>query len=302
MYRVNTVRCFANLNRSAYGGGALCAGGVLMIKTTSSQSRCLMEGASPSQSQHTMNRSKRRRRPPTFGAKIPNITTRRMVTKSSGNDTTAPDLDDREDCPMCKKFSKGPCGDRFKQWLSCTDQHPGKDANGEPLHLSTCSDFAEKLAKCLDENADFYSKEDEEEEDAYNKADSKQNSEMQEDAWKEFIHEIEEGIKSGKYNVAPVPKHDINPKIQTRLASGLAATFFSPEKDGKTIIAAYILDENGNVKAAGSKGDMDMGELGSILQFKISDMTSVTCRAIYDTEDGNGDNISIYSRTVQIRG
>ena len=74
------------------------------------------------------------------------------------------------------------------------------------------------------------------------------------------------------------------------------------------LVAAYILDKNSNVIAAGSQEDMYMNdELGCVLQFKISDsMKSVTVRAIYDTtaarydDDDDGGGILIYSRTMLV--
>ena len=111
------------------------------------------------------------RGPVRFGDNMPNMaTTTRGLTRTTGNnndrDTATIDITDRDNnCPMCKKFSMGPCDDVFKMWLACTDKHPGKDARGEPLHLNKCSVLADELAKCLDENTEYYTKEEEEEED-----------------------------------------------------------------------------------------------------------------------------------------
>ncbi|KAL7540006.1 hypothetical protein ACHAXR_010350 [Thalassiosira sp. AJA248-18] len=235
----------------------------------------------------------KRRRPPIFGSSIPKITTRGLVTSSGG--TSIPDITDREDCPMCKKFGSGPCGEVFKKWLACTDEHPGKDAAGEPLHLSNCSDFAEKLAVCLDTNDEYYSKNDDNNKQKHDANNDTETDQELKDAWKDFVHSMEAGIASGEYNILPYPEN-INPKMEVRLANRTGAAFFVPEKDGQPLIAAYILDNNGSVIAAGSKDDMDMGSLGCVLQFKVADgMKSATSRAIYDNEK---DDIDIFSRTM----
>eukprot|EP00571_Detonula_confervacea_P004801 CAMPEP_0172317570 /NCGR_PEP_ID=MMETSP1058-20130122/32021_1 /TAXON_ID=83371 /ORGANISM="Detonula confervacea, Strain CCMP 353" /LENGTH=263 /DNA_ID=CAMNT_0013032161 /DNA_START=244 /DNA_END=1035 /DNA_ORIENTATION=- len=259
--------------------------GVLMHTSTSS--RCSMEAAQSSRP--------KRRRPPNFGATIPKITTRGLVTES---DTSIPDnIADREDCPLCKKFGSGPCGEIFKQWLACTDKHPGKDASGEPIHLSKCTDLAENLAECLDENTEYYTDNDNNNQDQ--DANTAEKDRELKDAWREFVNDMEDGIASGKYNVLPFPGK-INPKIEVRLATETGAAFFVPEKDGQPIVAAYILDDNGNVIAAGSRDDMDMEGLGCVLQFKVlHDMKSATGRAIYDNEN---DDVAIFSRTMLLPG
>lgn len=219
-----------------------------------------------------------------------------MTTTSDDDATTIPNdiIADREDCPLCKKFGSGPCGETFKRWLACTDDHPGKDASGEPLHLSKCSDLAEHLAKCLDENSEYYEKND-----AKEVLDSTTDKDGElKHAWKQFVDDMEGSIASGKYNMLPFPE-GINPNVEVRLATRTGAAFFSPEDDGRPLVAAYILDDNGSVIAAGSKDDMDMGTLGCVLQFKLSDTTmkSASVRAVYDTEN---DDVAIYSQTTQL--
>jgi len=234
------------------------------------------------------NRSKRRR-PPTFGSLVPVISTRGIVTTGSSNTTTSSiNVEDRDDCPMCKKFSKGPCGNIFKQWLACTDKYPGKDANGEPLHLNKCSDYAETLAECLDSNTDYYTKEDD---------NSNEQDTTTENDWQEFVKDMEDGIESKEYIMQPFPKQEINPLIQVSSKTGTGVCFFNSKMKGQTIIAAYVLDDdNGDVKAAGSKEDMNVqGQY--MLQFKANNMKSATIRAIYDAHE---DTIEIYTRTIKL--
>ena len=266
---------------------------VWMSTSTRSKSyHCLSEP------QQTPNR--RRKRPPVFGSTIPTITKRGIKTGlgiSAGDLTSAEiDVDDREDCPMCKKFGSGPCGVIFKRWLNCTDEYPGKDSAGEPLHLTKCIDLAEELGKCLDNHADHYSSKDNEED---NKRHQQTHDHTLKEAWSDFVMEIEHGIKSKKFVTSPFSEK-YNPSMQFKPISKTCASIFAPDMNGASIVTAYIIDENDNLLAAGSKEDMDMGSFGCVLQFNVPDATkSVTCRVIYDSEKDVGD-VNIFTRTMRV--
>jgi len=268
----------------------MCVG---MYVAKSKSYHCMAE-ASPIQ-----NNARRRKRPPTFGSTVPTITKRGITTGTDlGNDIASVAVDDREDCPMCKKFGSGPCGDIFKRWLNCTDKHPGKDANGEPLHLTHCVDLAEKLGECLDTHADHYtSKDNEEDIKQQEKARSKETDELK-SAWSEFVSEMEEGIRTNTFTTLPFPEK-YSPSMQFKPSSKSGAAIFAPEIDGASIITAYIIDDDDNVLAAGSREDMDMGSFGCVLQFDLLDetMKSATCRAIYDSDDAA---VTIFSRTILV--
>jgi hypothetical protein len=160
--------------------------------------------------------------------------------------------------------------------------------------------LAEKLAACLDINVAFYSKnadsDDDVDEDDYSAASS---GDALKNAWKEFINEIEDGIKSGKHTLLPFPRN-IKPKMELRLSTLTGAAFFVPENDGRPILAAYILDDSSNIIAAASREDLYMNDqLGCVIQFQVVDgMKSLTCRAIYDTSHEN--DIVIYTRTMLV--
>ena len=87
--------------------------------------------------------------------------------------------------------------------------------------------------------------------------------------------------------------------MQFKPSSKTGAAIFAPNVDGAPIIAAYILDDNDNILAAGSKEDMDMGSFGCVLQFGVmaETMKSATCRAIYDSDDAN---VTIFTRTMLV--
>ena len=82
----------------------------------------------------------------------------------------------------------------------------------------------------------------------------------------------------------------------------IGAASFKPQQDDESpIVVAYILDENDNVLAAGSRQDMDMGsQFGCILQFDMpATMKAATCRVIY--EEGNY-NVTVFSKTMLVPG
>ncbi|KAL7483908.1 hypothetical protein ACHAW6_009547 [Cyclotella cf. meneghiniana] len=229
------------------------------------------------------------RRPPKFGTSIPRKSTRGLRTLPINlGEVNA----QREDCPMCKKFSRGPCGDIFKRWLDCTDQNPGKDPDGSPMYLLKCSEFAEELAKCLEENSEYYEKDETEGEDAHEINELKA-------AWREFCSEMEDQISTGIYKLQAFPAN-MNPTIQVRSESQTGAAYFKPRmNDGSSIVAAYIFDDNGELLAAGSKDDMDIGsQFGCVLMFDLSaSMKSATFRAIYQNET---DSVTVFSKTLLV--
>lgn len=211
--------------------------------------------------------------------------------------TTSIETVDREDCPLCKKFGSGPCGKVFQQWLSCTDANPGKDESGEPLHLTKCAIFAEKLAVCIDTNAEYYAND--ENDGSTEDVDATNNSELKY-AWSDFVREMEDGIKGHQYKLQSFPEK-LQPTIHVKLSSKMGASYFKHQmENGASIISAYILDDRGNVLAAGAKDDMDMGSrFGCVLRFEVSDrMQSATCRAIYDEESGS--DVTVYSKTFLV--
>jgi hypothetical protein len=233
----------------------------------------------------------RRRRPVKYGTAIPSVSSRGITTSRIN---IADVKTDREDCPMCKKFGSGPCGDTFKRWLACTDQHPGKDAKGEPVHITKCLDFAEKLSECLDKHSEYYTKYDE---NTTKEVGLNESNELEE-AWADFVRETEEQIAVGKYKSVPFPA-EIEPTMQVRLELQNGATYFKLKmQNDASIIVAYILDDKGNVLAAGSMDDMDMGKFGCVLIFDVSAaMKSATCKAIYD--EGT-EYVTVYSKTLLV--
>jgi hypothetical protein len=279
--------CHSNTVAAAWA--SLCVGMSMMKPKTY---HCMAE-ANPQQ----LPNIRRRKRPPTFGSTVPSMT-KRGLKPGIGGDLATVVVDDREeDCPMCKKFGSGPCGDIFKQWLKCTDKHPGKDAAGEPLHLTHCLDFAEKLGECLDTHSVHYSSKDNEEDTKQHQKSQSQDANTLKAAWCEFVSEMEDGIKANKFTTLPFPDEN-KPSMHFNPKSKTGAAIFSPDVDGASIITAYIIDDNSNVIAAGSKEDMDMGSFGCVLRFDITDdVKSATIRAIYDSDESV---VRIFTRTMLV--
>jgi len=108
------------------------------------------------------------RRPPIFGTSIKNKRHFSSYNNSSGSTTSwlsDPNLnnitEDRKNCPICERYSQGPCGELFKTWLQCVDDHPGtirtsEQETGEERHLSACATHAQALASCLEQHQAFY--------------------------------------------------------------------------------------------------------------------------------------------------
>lgn len=50
-----------------------------------------------------------------------------------------------EDCPMCREYLAGPCGEQFQSWLDCTNQF-------KTDYVVTCKGYFATLQNCLQEH------------------------------------------------------------------------------------------------------------------------------------------------------
>ena len=115
------------------------------------------------------------RQPPLYGKSIPfHLTSRNMSSSSSiksinnqekvvdgpkemkeqGNDDIYGKISTKEeknDCPLCKKYSRGPCGPLFQKWIDCID---GKEENNQ----SDCDYLLAPLDQCLKSHQAYYDK------------------------------------------------------------------------------------------------------------------------------------------------
>ena len=193
------------------------------------------------------------------------------------------------DCPICRKYSKGPCGKLFTEWMACTDANPGKDEKtGEDLHLTKCAELAENLAVCLGQNADEYSGPIEYDDDEVNAKDGAGSGDIPikdlADAWLELITELESSSSTNSRKPYPA---GISPELEVRPSSGWGVGAFAPT-DGRDepLVLAYLKDQSGSVLAAGS--GQDLKESGGYLRFQLDkEVESITTCAIYG---GEGDD------------
>ena len=205
----------------------------------------------------------------------------------------------KDDCPICRKYSKGPCGQLFTEWMACTDANPGKDeTTGEELHLTKCSALAERLAECLGEHADEYSGPLEYEDDGGN--DNDENDQSIEipikdlaDAWLELIADLESSSSTNSKRPFPA---EFSPELEVRPSSGWGVGAFAPTDDSdEPLILAYLKDQTGTVLAAGSGEDLN--ESGGCLLFQLHKNTeTVTACAIYGVQEDD----PIYERSARI--
>jgi hypothetical protein len=222
-------------------------------------------------------------------------------------------IDNREDCPICRKYSKvghfcciqqfivheqyatgtlnfllladrcspfqGPCGKLFHNWLTCTDEFDGQvDAiTGEDMHLSKCSHLATPLAECLETKQAHYQ--------ASSSMDNNTN-EILAKTWKGIVQDLEqERDKKTK----PFPSRRMMPRMEINPSGSAGLAVFAPifQKDAsRGLIFAYVKDNNGKVVAAATASDMeDQQDLfdGFALSYDIDrGVESVTAFVVYD--------------------
>lgn len=185
-------------------------------------------------------------------------------------------IEDDEDCPICKKYSQGPCGAFFKEWLQCTDDHPGKDVERkEENHIKKCHHLAVPLARCFEEHQAYY---DEIDPNAIDHLDEEEEADEMELklAWCKVIDTLEDDMKKSNNNnsmvVLSFPK-DMQPDLQLRLPTNTGMVAFSlAHLDGeeRPLICAYVKDQEGQILAAGSREDLwDWREGWGILQLAV---------------------------------
>lgn len=193
------------------------------------------------------------------------------------------DISNKDDCPVCKKYSQGPCGETFKKWLSCTDANPGKDAHGEEIYLSKCETIFEPFVKCLEQNKDFYEELDMFEEDEASEEDLFE-------AWNKVISEVETTRTA-------IDFPNSLPEVQIRLRNNTGMVTFSYKlPDGQRVVMCYVKDDDtGEVLAAGSSDDLWPHEGKGILRLSFGPKCrAVTTYALYSDEN---DSDTLYRFT-----
>lgn len=203
---------------------------------------------------------------------------------SSINTTT----EEEEDCPICRKYSQGPCGSLFQEWLKCTEANRGVDPKTqEELHLSKCSHLAAPLGECLETNKYFY--------DNLNIYDEVQEEEALLTEWTSVVREVEEQQQSDKEPLDFPPSLAPDLQIRPSTNTGMAAFVYRDTENKKVLTLAYVKDaETGQLLAAGSLQDLwEWQDKYGVLRLLIPPRTTtiVAC-ALYDDV--------LYSKTQRV--
>jgi len=220
--------------------------------------------------------------PPRFGMSV------RYKSSSSGASSTIPSITatEEEDCPICRKYSQGPCGELFKTWLKCTEDHKGvHPTTKEELHLSKCSHLATPLGECLETHKDFY--------DNLNVYNDEEEEEELHKEWTSVVREVE---KSAKDSVYEFPD-SLTPELQIRPSNntGMAAFVFNHGENSKPLTLCYVKDaHSGELLAAGSLQDLwEWQDKYGVLKLRIPPTTqAITACALYDD--------ALYSMTQRV--
>lgn len=232
--------------------------------------------------------------PPRYGSTIPNqllFQQRRQLTTIDPSDIS--EKENRNECVICKKYSRGPCGDLFKKWLDCIDTNSGNE--------SACDKLIISLDECLKSNDEYYSNIDpyedidvEDEEINHNKFKK----------WTDFISKLESGKE------VPVTFQDFPPEIlpqmEIRLESMVGVIEFQPnfnrDKVDQSIIIGYAKDDKGNILAAAAADELlNYGDC-VLLRFQApGDAIHIECCAVYiDTDEQDVGKAVIYRRIQRL--
>mmetsp|Transcript_10697 Transcript_10697/g.12398 ORF Transcript_10697/g.12398 Transcript_10697/m.12398 type:complete len:335 (+) Transcript_10697:826-1830(+) len=245
--------------------------------------------------------------PPQFGKMIPhNVLSslthnkKRKYSASLRKFSDSKDIsadNNQEDCPLCKKYSQGPCGILFKKWLACVDCNKNDE--------TACDDIIQFLDTCLKEHQEYYEKKS-----MYNE--DKNDDEGSVLIWKDFIAELESG-QDPKVTYEKFPSDKI-PEMQVRLKSNVGIVQFhsslqSNNKE-KHLLLAYVKDVGtGAVLAAASvddllqsNGEEDENEHKCVLRFHINDKSrDVVACALYDElSDTQKFEVTVYCRVERL--
>lgn len=249
---------------------------------------------------HMPTKCSSRRKPPSFGPSIRSYTT---TTTSGGSFVREINLEDRENCPICEKYSQGPCGKLFQTWLKCTDKHPGRDPDTQQdLHLTHCAAHANALADCLDQNQSYYEKPFQ---------DSLENTSHEEEmielkqAWERLIQEDLTDISRKSY------PSQYQPQVEFRPRDRLAVIFMSLQDivQDQSLLLVFVQDERSKtLLSAGSLDDLLVfpkdGRPTGVLQCTLPDSTeNIVVSALYERPEHSGigsDKQIIYTYSARV--
>ncbi len=230
-----------------------------------------------------------KRAPPRYGKTIPRHILSRHFSdrgqKDNDDETSAVaslsiPVENREDCPLCKKYSQGPCGPLFKKWIQCLDQQKDDE--------SKCDALVPPLEKCLKQNKEFYDKIS-----VYDDAEDKHSMED----WIEFISQMEKSDTTS-FRTFSTEKE---PEMQVRLENQMGAAMFHKKIGNKILLMAYIKDQDGNIIGAGSSEDLYPFQGQLVLRFGVEDRSrDATAYGLYGSEEDDDNEVIIFTKTERI--
>jgi len=225
----------------------------------------------------------KKKSPPRYGTTIPK---RLLSTDSRETSLTVKALESvaskeqKEDCPICKKFSSGPCGSIFQRWRDCIDENTNSS--------DKCDALVKELSVCLQQHQDYY--------DTYEEDDHDENTIELKSNWEDFINQLESTQQNSIVTVTD--NTDMEPCMQVRLKTKTGIVEFFPSFTNKqNLLMGYVKDDDTNqLLGAGSSTDLfvlDTNKL--VLRFGITNATrTVTAYAIYGVDDNDGSNEQLY--------
>ena len=247
------------------------------------------------QQQQQQQQQRRRKRPPQWGSCIPSLQKQQQsfyssTTTCKKEESISKKEEDEEDCPLCKKYSQGPCGTIFKKWLSCTDQYKNMThpTTGEELHLTNCSHIAEKLAHCLEKHVEYYQA-----------IDDKNNQEHIQ-AWSQFITDFKTDYHPNNNNQtimidlsrrekltkqqALIFHVDIDMQLRLETQTGISVLNEDNDDDSANyhLLCMFVQDENDTILGASSADEIY--EHHDTLRFQLHKDTTrhITTVALYE--------------------
>jgi hypothetical protein len=228
-----------------------------------------------------------------------------------------------DDCPLCAKYSAGPCGTLFRQWLACTDQAAAAAAaatskiktsgsDEEDEHVALCAQNFDRFQACLEEHSDYYDKIHIDNEEGIDDDDSEGGNVQQ--AWETMIREELSCAVTESFPEALRPIVQIRPKTGQATVSFMVSS--NPSKSGAdNFVLAFVRNTNskddddatdGNdadaytLLAAGAKEDLfidnDNPDARIVLLFRVpTDSSAIIVSAVYEQQD---DSVAVYEYRV----
>jgi hypothetical protein len=217
-------------------------------------------------------------------------------------------------CPICEKYSQGPCGKVFEAWLKCTDDHPGRDAeSGKDLHLIYCADHAQELADCLNkhQDQDYYDRLDDNDNDSSDSDNSDNDEYVQSSTdlkaeWERLIREEFKEVPRVPFPAYHTPQFELRPKDRVGVVSFEMSDIDDTEHE-KTmaLLLVFVQDAtSGELLAAAMPSELwhfseASRRLGTLQCHVPVNTSQLKACALYEDEDDPAHQV-IYTYTANV--